>query len=60
MSELWAIELFGADRKMKTAASIRMEAIRAALAYYGGNHTKAAKALKIGRSTMYRLLEKEP
>lgn len=42
---------------LPTIETVETEAIRAALEYYRGNVTKAAKALGIGRNTLYRKMK---
>ncbi len=46
-----------ATSPLPTMEAVEAEAIRAALDYYRGNVTKAAKALGIGRNTLYRKMK---
>jgi DNA-binding NtrC family response regulator len=53
---LGAIKLFDASGRFKTLEEIRQEVIAASLAYHQGNVVQAAKALDVGKSTLYRTL----
>lgn len=48
------IKIVKQDGSIKTMKEIEREAIHLAIAHYRGSFTHAAKALKIGRSTLYR------
>ncbi len=45
-------------KSVKTLAELEREAIQLAIAYSKGNLVKAAKSLGIGRTTLYRKIEK--
>ena len=48
----------GNDEEIKTFESLKEDALRQALQVTGGNAVEAARRLKIGRATLYRLAKK--
>ncbi len=48
------VSLLDAHGQFQTMEAIESDVIRQALAFYGGNISRTAKALHIGRSTLYR------
>lgn len=45
------------EGRLRTLAEVERDVIRNAIDHHGGNYTAAAKALGIGRSTLYRKME---
>ena len=55
-----SIQLEGADGQLKTLEQIELEVIEAALARYGAHIGRAAAALGVGQSTLYKRMKKTP
>ena len=55
-----SIQLGGADGQLKTLEQIELEVIEAALARYGAHIGRAAAALGVGQSTLYKRMKKTP
>ncbi|MDC7787928.1 sigma-54 dependent transcriptional regulator [Rhodoplanes sp. TEM] len=55
--EAGLIPLLGRDGEVRPLDEIEAEAIRFAIAHYGGQMSEVARKLKIGRSTLYRKLD---
>lgn len=50
------LSLFDGQGNIKTLEALRMEVVAACLAIHDGNVVQAAKALDVGKSTLYRML----
>ena len=57
-ASLSSVQLFGKDSQVVPFEKLKEEAIRHALSATEGNIVEAARKLKIGRATLYRLMDK--